>query len=286
MLISRRHDGLSLVSQPEHARLAGRLAEHWGNQAFAVDRPTSASLTVAAARHDDGWHALDAVPVVLDEEGRPAHFLEVPLGDTIAPYREGVDLIYQDDPYAGVLASMHWAGLYSSRWGMQGSPPLDHPLALEVVEAEEQRVARHSPTLWREQGGLRSSFQATLWRNYEILQALDFISLALCLIDTRETTAADAGHVEVAATLRGLLQPPGGREIAFVPVSGAEHTTLRLRVVAERVVELDPFPLADPEVQVKLTARAMADEAYPDAAAAYQAAEPVELAITLVGPAA
>ncbi len=32
---------------------------------------------------------------------------------------EGVDRVFGVDPYAGLLVSMHWTGLYRARWGMQ-----------------------------------------------------------------------------------------------------------------------------------------------------------------------
>ena len=122
MLISSRADGLRIVTQVEHARVAGAMAALWGNEDFPASVETD-SLTIAATRHDDGWRELDAAPLVNAEEGRPAQFLEVPLTDTAGPYGNGVDAIYDDDVRAGVLASLHRAGLWSARWGMHDSPP-------------------------------------------------------------------------------------------------------------------------------------------------------------------
>src|ERR1700733_7393636 len=148
MLISRRPDGLTLVTQQEHARLAGTLAERWGNERFAVGSE-HASLVIAARRHDDGWESLDGAPVIAADEGRPAHFLELTLEQTVGPYGEGVERIYDEDRRAGVLASMHWTGLYSARWGLDGAgTPVAHPLARGVVEAEEVRVAPLVRELW------------------------------------------------------------------------------------------------------------------------------------------
>jgi hypothetical protein len=284
VLISRRPEGLVLVTQPEHARLAGWLAEAWGNDAFALG-PARTSLVTAAARHDDGWETLDAAPVIFADEGRPAHFLEVSLEDTVGPYGAGVDRIYDDDVHAGVLASLHWSGLYSARWGLQDSSPLEHPAALAVVDAQEQRVARHARALWAQRGGLRSAFEAELWRDYEILQALDVISLALCLLDTAVPTARDAPVLAMAATLRPVVQPPGGRSVGAVPASNGRHVELALHVVEPHVVAIDPFPLTRSGLECQVAARRMADERYADpaaAAAAYHAAERVSLAITLV----
>jgi Protein of unknown function (DUF3891) len=276
MLIAARGETVQLVTQPDHARLTGTLAGAWAAEAL------SPSLVTVAARHDDGWAALDSAPVVLADAGRPAHFLEVPLEDTIAPYGQGIEGIWSDDPYAGVLASMHWAGLYCARFGVQDSPPLEHPLAREVVEREDERASRAARELWLRAAGLRSDLEAARWRDYEVLQALDFISLALCLIDTG--TVSEPGEVPVAATLRGVEQPPSGRAVLAVPLGDA-RATLRVRVREPGVVALAPFPFAGDSLSVEVRARRMeplhgaGEEAVR---AAYHSAEPRPLELTLV----
>ncbi len=280
MLISRRSDGLHLVSQREHARLAGRLAQLWGAEGFPLGADRD-SLVIAAARHDDGWRALDAAPHVNDAEGRPAHFLEGPLETTIGPYGEGVDAIYRDDPYAGVLASMHWAGLYSARFGLQDGQPLEHPLAREAAAAQDRRAAETAFEIWRDRGGLRSELEVARWRDYELLQALDLISLALCLIDTREPSAGEI--VPAATNLRAIEQPPGGRSIGLVPAAGGGHADLEIRVRERHVVEIDPFPFARTPAAVEIEVRRMPDRRFEEAAAAYAEAEVSTVELTLVG---
>jgi len=281
VLISRRADGLQLVTHQEHAALAAAMAAAWGNGRFRPG-PSVASLVIAARRHDDGWEALDAAPLINQRAGRPAHFLEVPLRDTVGPYGEGVDRIYREDVRAGVLASMHRAGLWASRWGVQDSPPIEDPLAQEVVAAEDRRITEHTRELWQAHGGLRSSFEAALWRDYEVLQALDLISLALCLLDTRHPSDREVSPPLAAMTLRALEQPAGGRIIARVPAQEGAHLDLRLDVIDAGVVRIDPFPLAAGELTLALTARRMADGRHADAAAAYHGAEPLTSAVTLV----
>ena len=281
MLISRRVDDLQLVAQQEHARVAGAMAAAWGNEHFSAGA-APASLAIAATRHDDGWEGLDAAPVLNVDAGRPAHFLEVALIDTVAPYGEGVDRIYHEDVRAGVLASMHRAGLWASRWGVQDSPPNEHPLAREVVAAEDRRITEHTRELWQAHGGRRSEFEAALWRDYEALQALDLLSLALCLLDTRQPTDPKAPRPLAAMTLRELEQPPGGRVVAGVPAAAGARADLRLDVIDAGVVRVDPFPFSGGELTLALAARRMADGPHADAAAAYHGAEIVTAAITLV----
>ncbi len=284
MLISRRFDGLALVAQREHARVAGDMARAWGNEQFASGA-APASLVIAATRHDDGWESLDAAPLLNRDAGRPAHFLEVPLTETAGPYGRGVDRIYDQDVRAGVLASMHRAGLWSSRWGVQDGVPIEHPLAREVVASEDRRITEHTRELWQAHGGLRSAFEAALWRDYEVLEALDLLSLALCLLDTRRPSDPAAPPLAMAMTLRELEQPPGGRIVARVPALEGAHVELRLQVIESGVVRVDPFPFSEGELALGIAARRLSDEHHADPAAAYHAAEVLTTPVTLVAAA-
>src|SRR4051794_15150777 len=136
MLISRREDKLVLVDQNEHARLAGDICAHWGNESFR--RPDyHGHARIAAEIHDEGWREFDAQPLLNTEEARPLHFLEIDMGVHIPLYRRGVDAAFARDPYAGLLVSMHWTGLYRSRWGMQSGRVLRMPGTPEVQEAQD-----------------------------------------------------------------------------------------------------------------------------------------------------
>jgi hypothetical protein len=177
---------------------------------------------------------------------------------------------------------MHRAGLWTSRWGVQDSPPVEHPLALEVVAAEDRRITAHTRELWQAHGGLRSAFEAALWRDYEVLQALDVLSLALCLLDTRRASDAKVPPPLAAMTLRELRQPPGGRVVAGVPAAEGARADLRLDVIEPGVVRVDPFPFSADELTLALAARRLADQRHADAAAAYHAAEIVTTVLTLV----
>src|SRR5436305_2096746 len=174
MLVTRRADQLTLITQPEHARAAGTLAQAWGNERFAIPALRDA-LICAATHHDDGWHELDSEPAYNADARRPANFVELALERTVGPYSRGVESVYERDTAAGVLVSMHFSGFYTARWGIAGGSAVDHPLAREVVAAQE---ARWMPALREAWGyrGPRSEFDAAIWHAYEVLQALDVIS--------------------------------------------------------------------------------------------------------------
>lgn len=281
MLVSRRGPLLHLVTHPEHGRLAGRLAASWGNDRFRAPESRRALLR-AATHHDDGWAELDDQPAYSEAARRPAHFLEIGLEQTVGPYRRGVDAVYAEDAHAGALVSMHWAGLYSTRWGLQGGAPVGHPLAGEVVAQEERRWVAALRESWAYTGP-RSRFEADCWHAYEVLQTLDFLALALSLLDLSQPTGSE-DPAAMPATLPTVDQPPGGRLVPGVPTCvGGEHLTLSLRVAAPGRVVLDPYPFDAPELTVELPGRELEDRPYSETEAveAYHAA-PVQVAAITV----
>jgi Protein of unknown function (DUF3891) len=263
MLLSRRQGRLCLIAHPEHGRLAGQLGRRWGNERFEVPAPSEA-LLLAAIHHDDGWAELDGRPSFNFVEGRPAHFLELPLEVTVGPYGRGVEATYTRDLHAGVLVSMHWTGLYRCRWGLQAGDPVSHPLAADVVAQQERRWVTALREAWGGRG-LRSEFEQQTWAAYEVLQALDFLSLALCLLDTSRPSE-DGEPVPMPLSLPRVEQPAGPRAVPAVPlVPGAGHVDLTLRVTRPAVVTLDPYPFSEPRFEVEADARWMEDRRYASA---------------------
>jgi hypothetical protein len=281
MLVSRRGAAIQVVTHSDHGRLAGQLAAGWGNQRFRAPMAREALLD-AASHHDDGWAELDDVPVHNEAAQRPAHFLELPLEQTVEPYRRGVDSVYARNVHAGALVSMHWAGLYSTRWGLQAGAPVGHPQARQVVADQERRWVAALRESWDYEGP-RSRFEADTWHAYEVLQTLDFLALGLSLLDLEQSTG-DGEAQPMASTLATVDQPPGARLIASVPTAvGEGHVGARLSVAGRGRVIVDPYPFAAPELAVRLPVRMLEDRAYSaaESAAAYHDAEVQTLTITV-----
>jgi hypothetical protein len=283
MLVTRRDGQLELITQPDHAAVAGALAEHWGNAEFSTPAAAEA-LLCAAIHHDDGWLELDTRPAYNATARRPAHFTEVPLTDSVGPYGRGVESVYARDPLAGALCSMHWSGFSTSRWGAGGANAAQDPLALEVVASQEVRWMPALRQAWGNRGR-RSEFDAHTWHAYEVLQAVDLLSLGLGLIDT--DAPADGGEtVPVAATLRTLDQQRGPRTVASVPLAaGGDVATLILVSRSPGCVELNPYPLAATPLAIEIPLRRLADRAYKsaeEAATAYHEAPPQTRRVTVL----
>jgi hypothetical protein len=275
MLVSRRDDHLQLVTQPDHGRLAGKLAELWGNDEFGPCALQDA-LLYTATFHDDGWTALDDAPTWNGEQRRPAHFLEIPLPIVAEAYTKGVDAIYEASPLAGTLESLHFTGFYRSRWGSDDVPHVDHPAVPAIVEAEEGRRARAIRETWPHDRP-RGDFERELWHAYEILQVLDLLSLCICLVDlTRESSEHT---VRMSGTLFSIDQEPSRRLIMRAPISErGQRADLVVSVVAPHVVELNPFPFSVAEIALEVPSRVLEDKQYesPEGAADAYHLAPVE----------
>jgi Protein of unknown function (DUF3891) len=274
VLVIRRGAELELLTQPDHAALAGALAERWGGGDFAVPS-AHASLICAAFHHDDGWHELDRPPTFNAEARRPAHFTEIPLTQSIGPYGRGVESVYARDPLAGALCSMHWSGFSTSRWGAGGNHQADDPLAQEVIATQE---ARWMPALREAWGnrGRRSEFDAHAWHAYEVLQAVDLLSLGLGLMDT--DSAADGSEpLPVELSLSSIDQGSAARTIGSVPLAaGGSVVTLTLTGLGGGRVSLDPYPLSGGPLELDVPVRRIPDRTYDgaeDACSVYRATE-------------
>src|SRR5882724_5172236 len=116
MLRLETETGWWLVTHPDHARLAGAFAEHWGNDNFLRLKPR-AHVLKGISCHDDGWATRDAAPQIT-RQGKPSAFSselvgkysafeEIDLADYLAVRDRAVRLIASEDAYAALLISMH-----------------------------------------------------------------------------------------------------------------------------------------------------------------------------------
>jgi hypothetical protein len=115
MLRLETETGWWLVTHPDHARLAGAFAGHWGNELFLSPEPREHVLR-GITRHDDGWAARDATPQIT-RQGKPSAFStelvgkysgfeEIDLPEYLAVRARAVQQIAAEDPYAAILISM------------------------------------------------------------------------------------------------------------------------------------------------------------------------------------
>ena len=221
MIVRDAGDAWQVVLQTDHAELSGALARAWADRG-----PRHASLVLAAARHDDGWAVWERSPLVGDD-GAPVNFLDVQVPAHLAFYRAGIAAIADEDPYAGLLVSMHGAGIYRQRYGEDPGLRLTH--AAEVaglvdafVAEQEESVPERLRAAGLDDGELR-------WADYRRLQAYDRLSLVFCLRDLDGAEPFELGALEI--------EPRGPSRIAVepYPLEGGPHAlSLVRRLVPKR----------------------------------------------------
>jgi hypothetical protein len=173
MIVRDLGDAWQVVLQTDHADLSAGLARAWGT-------PLSPSLVTAAERHDDGWAVWEQAPRV-DADGKPVNFLEVDVRSHLAFYRAGIAAIAEQDEDAGLLVSMHGAGIYRQRYGLD--PGMGLARAAEAQDEVDAFVAEQEAKFGSEPGDRRG--------DYELLQLFDRLSLYFCMRDVEGGEAAE-----------------------------------------------------------------------------------------------
>jgi hypothetical protein len=102
-----------LISQIEHAHLAGDLARHWG-EAPNSSLPFPDILLPTIDRHDDGWRDWEAAPTIDPIRGRPRSFLEMPNDVAHEIWAKSIDGVADLGPLAQYVVAQHFIRLRRS----------------------------------------------------------------------------------------------------------------------------------------------------------------------------
>lgn len=269
MLVAETEAGYRFVTQPDHALLAGQFADRWGSEAVSPPEARPAA-TLAAYHHDDGWARYDRRPH-LDADGDPVDFTELPPATWIDLYAGGIDSVVALDALAGLLVSMHGAGLRRRQYGLSPSwrdlPPAfgdfvdreesrQRELAAELLEAGRLTDEDHELLATLHDRGEPAAGQSSpLWRDYQRLQAWDVLSLAF------GTT----------------VEPPGYQDVGPVPTRDGGEVRLRIEPLGDGRYGIEPYPFDTDPLDVWVPTRNVGGEDAVDErslALAFSRAEP------------
>jgi hypothetical protein len=165
LLVRSRDSGYALVEQYEHGLISGELARRWGWAPI----PSSSAL-YAIAEHDLAWKELDVELRWNPETGKPYNFFEYPPEPRLAAYRRGLDAIETQDPYAGLLCSLHYESFVRDATGVAEA---------SFRAAERERQTRLLFAISEEERGRVEDELA-------LLKICDDLSLFLCLNEPGE----------------------------------------------------------------------------------------------------
>lgn len=184
-MVSRYDESrLLLVLQVDHSRIAGLFAAHWGNREFARPRPY-VSMVLAAQEHDGGWWDWEIKPT-LDAQGHPADYVGSirKLGENtwLDFNRHGIRRVAEQDPYAGVIVSMHSEGLLAQGLGLLPYMP-DYTVYSNVQEFIREQKAYRTKLLdeIRNLPDYKSDItEERLWTNFKYMEAFDQLAQFVC----------------------------------------------------------------------------------------------------------
>lgn len=251
MFVAEGPDEFRFITQPDHANVSGQIALHWGNETFEKPEPYR-SMIIAAENHDYGWRRYDLTPHLHEETSKPIGFRDF-AGDEWADfYGLGVESTTDIDPYGGLVVSLHASGLRRQGYGLRTEIPDKHtdPVYASFVEEQEQfqeeimdqlrdndRLAPYATETERaflneihETG--TSSKECRTWRNYQLMQVFDLLSIYFCDDYTLERTT-----------------------IGPAPVTDSEETELTITPIDDDEVRIDPYPFDTSPLTFSTTGR-------------------------------
>jgi len=246
LIIQEQGDQLLLIRQTDHAFLAGFFAKEWGNEEFPRPEPFG-SFCLAVEEHDNGWSEWELRPTLDARARTPNTFMSIPTEEHIALYQRGIERLVKVDHYAALLVSMHCVGLYDrARATMPGYSAkyvksTDSAIVSDFVQRLRLQQLRLKVDLRANPALKDLVVEDTLKANFERLEALDRLSLHLCL-SPQENCVIDA-----------------------VPVDAAGHEVdLDLRNEGGNVLTLSPYPFKRDVLEVSILARRIPKRLYVD----------------------
>jgi hypothetical protein len=236
-----RREGLSsvdegewiLISQIDHAHLAGKLAEHWG--AADIVLPVPHAELWAIHHHDDGWREWEQTPDIEPRAGRPRQFTEMPVEDSLAIWTASIEIACQADNLAGFVVAGHFCALARRSPAWRNGTAQGAKVARFITHFEDQAAIWQQA--WHGENPATNTVEIAR-RALARLQFFDSLSLWFC--------CAPASEPE-------RIESPDG-------------PPLTLASVDPRRVQLSPWPLAVPNLNLEIPARAVAVRRYRDSA--------------------
>lgn len=176
MIVARDGEELRVVTQHDHARLAGELLALWREDALP-GHPRREEILFAVREHDNGWREADSAPRADPETGRPRDFTSMPLDARFELWLRGVDRHAGDRPWTALLIAHHALALHRDR---RGRDPWDEaffePLGERYAELLERVEEGEGPPGAARPGSAAAAVEA----DYRYLDLGDTLSLVAC----------------------------------------------------------------------------------------------------------
>lgn len=221
-----------VMTMCQHTTFADRLADQFGNDRFA--KIVDPSVRYVIAHHDEGWLPIDQDVHINHKTGLPYHLAGTPFEFTSQTMRGSPDFNAKHSDLAGLISSMHTAGLLNGRYG------LAPPGILARFEGDKKAFAEQvlADELARQEK-LKTHLdvdESLVWVAYKQLQFFDMLSLYF--------------HSK-AEGARGAESFPD------VPTQNGDDVTIHITEQGESVYTLDPFPFVNTTLSISFEGRWM-----------------------------
>jgi len=191
-----------LISQVEHARIAGEVADHWPDP--MGDASLAAPLRHAIRNHDNGWSTWEQAPRIDPDTGWARNFTEMPTVDACAIWSHSIADCANHSPWGGLWVSRHFCWL--GERGRQHVTDAPSRQAFEsFLDTQQTLQARWLAQLALERGESHARNSGEI--GFRLVQFFDRLSLWLCC--EPETSPKP-------------LEFPDGRIFEFAPRSPTE----------------------------------------------------------------
>ena len=252
----RRPSGsdFQLITQVDHAALAGFLAAHLGNDLFAA--PT-AEVIAAITAHDAGWPLHDDRPA-LNPAGLPLHVFETPPSLSTQIWSTSVEHATRISPYVALLVSLHQLNLSDfvirrsteAKPGTAGFTPRD---VFDLNKFQHRQIELQET--FRNQLGMRTDIPLTLGvaqpgtNQAEDRLRCDFRWLVLCDSLSLELCCGKSTFPAIPDILPG----PSGKPIQ-----------IQIDRVNDETIVLNPWPFDAPAISTEVPFRSLPDMTFQD----------------------
>lgn len=209
-------DGWILISQIEHAHLAGQLAEVWTAKPAPALSSMRDELLAAIYHHDDGWDQWERSPGVDADLGHPLEFTEVPTIDSLAIWRRSIAIGEQIGPLAAYVIAGHFCYLLERSAAYAASD------ATGVAARNWSHEFRDQQSSWLDHWRAQDRNANTLAiadMALSFLQNLDAVSLWFCCA---ERTEPHETTLPIRTTVRFAPESPHRVRVSPWPFSAGE----------------------------------------------------------------
>ncbi len=240
--------------QTDHSRVAGFLASHWGNGAFAAPEPWN-SVVLAAQEHDRGWWLWECRPTLSDAGGPLDYQNETlhHLGELrTTMYRNAVSDIASLDPYAALLILNHLTGLLNAGEGAYSfrKDMSDDPIARTYLLDQASAKQILLETVRGSQMFRDFSSDGHIENNSKIIEFVDALAQFLC------------NRYPLNSPNRGKDPNRVFSEMPVPTRPGNDEVRLTVRVIDAHRLVIDPFPFDASPLSVNFVARWLPNRTY------------------------